>query len=66
MDKPTKVTVFDFDYVVAKISSTASSSSSKKQEEEVVAMVDYCTHKGAALSEGRITKSCSSRSFQCR
>jgi len=83
LDKPTKVTVFDVDYVIAKIntsstsstSSTSTRNSNKENNVEVIAMVDYCTHKGAALSEGRITStstststeqsSCSSRSFQC-
>jgi len=51
LDEPTKVTIFDVDYVVA-----------KTQKGEVIAMKDYCTHKGAALSEGRITKS---GYFQC-
>ncbi|OEU21748.1 ISP domain-containing protein, partial [Fragilariopsis cylindrus CCMP1102] len=48
---PTKVTIFDVDYVIAKISN-----------DEVVAMPDYCTHKGAALSEGRVT---ARGNFQC-
>lgn len=51
VDEPTKVTIFDVDYVVAKTS-----------KGEVIAMKDYCTHKGAALSEGRIT---ASGHFQC-
>ena len=49
--EPTKVTIFDVDYVIAKISN-----------DEVVAMPDYCTHKGAALSEGRVT---ARGNFQC-
>jgi len=44
--KPTKVTLFDVDYVVAKLS-----------DQEVVALVDACPHKGASLSEGRVTAS---------
>lgn len=51
MNEPTKVTVFDVDYVVAKISNT-----------EVVALENRCPHKAAALSEGRVT---SSGHFQC-
>lgn len=42
--KLVKVTVFDTDYAVARISDT-----------EVIAMVDTCPHKMAALSEGRVT-----------
>jgi phenylpropionate dioxygenase-like ring-hydroxylating dioxygenase large terminal subunit len=51
LNEPTKVTVFDVDYVVAKISDT-----------EVVALENRCPHKAAALSEGRVT---SSGHFQC-
>jgi nitrite reductase/ring-hydroxylating ferredoxin subunit len=51
MKEPTKVTVFDVDYVVAKISET-----------EVIALQDKCPHKAAALSEGRVTQS---NNFQC-
>lgn len=51
LDEPTKVTIFDVDYVIAKTSN-----------DEVIAMPDYCTHKGAALSEGRIT---AGGNFQC-
>ena len=51
VDEPTKVTIFDVDYVVAKTSTG-----------EVIAMEDFCTHKGAALSEGRITET---GNFQC-
>jgi len=50
-DVPTKVTIFDVDYVV-----------SKTPGGDVVAMKDYCTHKGAALSEGRMT---AKGYFQC-
>jgi phenylpropionate dioxygenase-like ring-hydroxylating dioxygenase large terminal subunit len=46
-----QVTVFDVDFVVAKIS-----------ENEVIAMEDRCPHKAAALSEGRVT---SSGNIQC-
>ncbi|KAG7367561.1 Rieske domain containing protein [Nitzschia inconspicua] len=51
LNEPTKVTVFDVDYVVAKTSDT-----------EVLALEDRCPHKAAALSEGRIT---ASGNFQC-
>lgn len=51
LNEPTKVTVFDVDYVVARISDT-----------EVIAMEDKCPHKAAALSQGRVT---SSGYFQC-
>mmetsp|Transcript_2608 Transcript_2608/g.3918 ORF Transcript_2608/g.3918 Transcript_2608/m.3918 type:complete len:623 (-) Transcript_2608:170-2038(-) len=51
LNEPTKVTIFDVDYVVAKTS-----------KGEVIAMKDFCTHKGAALSEGRIT---AGGNFQC-
>jgi phenylpropionate dioxygenase-like ring-hydroxylating dioxygenase large terminal subunit len=51
LDVPTKVTIFDVDYVVSKTPSG-----------DAVAMKDYCTHKGAALSEGRMT---ASGYFQC-
>jgi phenylpropionate dioxygenase-like ring-hydroxylating dioxygenase large terminal subunit len=49
--EPTKVTVFDVDYVVAKMSDT-----------EVMALEDQCPHKAASLSEGRITET---GNFQC-
>ena len=45
-NKPTKVTLFDVDYVLAKDSNG-----------KVTALQDKCPHKAAALSEGRITKS---------
>lgn len=51
LNEPTKVTVFDVDYVVARL-----------ENNEVIAMKDVCTHKQAALSEGRVT---SSGNFQC-
>ena len=44
LNEPTKVTVFDVDYVVARISET-----------EVICMQDRCPHKAAALSQGRVT-----------
>lgn len=49
--KPTKVTLFDVDYVVAKL-----------DDDSVICMEDRCPHKSAALSEGRIT---ASGKFQC-
>lgn len=52
VDEPTKVTIFDVDYVIAKTSKSG----------EVIALKDYCTHKGAALSEGRVTVG---GNFQC-
>ena len=51
LDQPTKITIFDVDYVVAKI-----------KDDEVVAMLDRCPHKSAALSEGRVT---GAGYFQC-
>jgi phenylpropionate dioxygenase-like ring-hydroxylating dioxygenase large terminal subunit len=51
LNEPTQVTVFDVDYVIAKISET-----------EVVGLVDVCPHKAAALSQGRMT---ASGHFQC-
>ncbi|KAL7571570.1 hypothetical protein ACA910_020985 [Epithemia clementina (nom. ined.)] len=47
----TKVTVFDQDYVVARISDT-----------EVICLQDRCPHKAAALSQGRVT---STGKLQC-
>ena len=58
LDKPTKVTVFDVDYVIAKVQNK-----NNDEEEEVIAMIDVCPHKAAALSEGRITQF--GKSFQC-
>jgi phenylpropionate dioxygenase-like ring-hydroxylating dioxygenase large terminal subunit len=49
--KPTKVTLFDIDYVVGKL-----------DNDSVICMEDRCPHKSAALSEGRIT---ASGNFQC-
>eukprot|EP00536_Pseudo-nitzschia_multiseries_P000124 jgi/Psemu1/178064/e_gw1.3.265.1 len=56
VNEPTRVTIFDVDYVVAKTKTSAGG------EVEVVAMKDYCTHKGAALSQGRVTEN---GHFQC-
>ena len=55
LNHPTQVTVFDVDYVIAKIPSGDDS-------ETIVAMNDRCPHKSAFLSEGRVT---SAGHFQC-
>lgn len=55
---PTQVTIFDVDYVIAKIEDKRG----KGDNISVVAMEDRCPHKSAFLSEGRIT---SSGLFQC-
>ena len=60
LEKPSKVTLFDVDYVVAKVQRKEGDDDDK---EEVIAMIDICPHKAAALSEGRITKD--AKSFQC-
>lgn len=52
-NRPTKITLFDVDYVIAKTGEEGAG---------IMALVDACPHKSAALSEGRIT-SCGS--FQC-
>lgn len=46
VNAPTKVTLFDVDYVIA-----------KDQYGNLTALVDQCPHKAAALSEGRMTSS---------
>ena len=46
LQEPTKVTVFDVDYVVARTSET-----------EVICLHNVCPHKAAALSQGRVTDS---------
>ena len=51
LQEPTKVTVFDVDYVVARTSDT-----------EVICLHNVCPHKAAALSQGRVTDS---GNFQC-
>jgi len=56
LNHPTQVTVFDVNFVVAKIPDGDSG------EETVVCMKDRCPHKSAFLSEGRIT---SNGHFQC-
>jgi phenylpropionate dioxygenase-like ring-hydroxylating dioxygenase large terminal subunit len=55
LNTPTQVTVFDVDYVIAKIPEG-------KNGETIVAMEDRCPHKSAFLSEGRVT---STGHFQC-
>jgi len=45
-NQPTKLTLFDVDYAVA-----------VKDDGSVMALVDACPHRAAALSEGRITES---------
>ncbi|CAJ1942978.1 unnamed protein product [Cylindrotheca closterium] len=52
VNDPTKVTVFDVDYVV-----------SKTANGEIICMEDKCAHKGAALSQGRVTGN--GKNFQC-
>jgi phenylpropionate dioxygenase-like ring-hydroxylating dioxygenase large terminal subunit len=48
LNQPTKITLFDTDYVVARITKAGGA-------DDVIAMLDQCPHKSAALSEGRIT-----------
>ena len=63
LDTPTRVTIFDVDYVIAKIDPTSNTGKADDaDDQEVIAMVDICPHKTAALSEGRITES---GNFQC-
>lgn len=50
-NEPTKVTVFDIDYVIAKTS------------QGIICLEDKCTHKAAALSEGRVSSN--GKNFQC-
>lgn len=51
LDRPSHVSLFDTQYVVALTKSKENNSLS------VLAMLDRCPHRGAALSEGRITES---------
>ena len=44
LDKPTKITLFDVDYAVT-----------RRSDREPLALLDRCPHRGAALSEGRVT-----------
>jgi len=64
LNKPTKVTVFDVDYVVGRTRSANNKEQTGEDDnnDQIFALVDKCPHKLAALSEGRIT-ACGS--FQC-
>ena len=53
LNQPTRVTLFDINYVVAK---TLQKAQNDEQEEVYVAMLDECPHKKVALSEGRVTE----------
>ena len=57
-NQPTKVTVFDVDYVVAKVLEGKDG-----EREDVICLEDKCTHKAAALSQGRVTDN--GKYFQC-
>lgn len=68
-NRPTRVTLFDVNYVLAKTTTTTTKQQDdddNKTEEEVsyVAMLDECPHKKVALSEGRVTE-CGSGYIQC-
>ncbi|KAL3940845.1 MAG: hypothetical protein SGBAC_004695 [Bacillariaceae sp.] len=52
VNDPTKVTVFDVDYVI-----------SKTADGDIICMEDKCAHKGAALSQGRVSGN--GKNFQC-
>lgn len=57
LNQPTRVTLFDVNYVVAK--TLQKTQNDEQEEEEVysyVAMLDECPHKKVALSEGRVTE----------
>jgi phenylpropionate dioxygenase-like ring-hydroxylating dioxygenase large terminal subunit len=57
LNQPTRVTLFDVNYVVAKTSSGMQEKHHENSEEVTyVAMLDECPHKKVALSEGRITE----------
>ena len=61
LNQPTRVTLFDVNYVLAKTTTTTTTKQQGgggKTEEEVsyVAMLDECPHKKVALSEGRVTE----------
>lgn len=75
INRPTKITLFDIDYVIARTKTTStnvgedsiSPSNNKKKNNvdndyNLIAMIDSCPHKQAALSEGRIT---SNGQIQC-
>ena len=57
---PTKVTIFDVDYVISKIFNKNTNNTG--DEDEIIALLDVCPHKLAKLSQGRVT---SSGEFQC-
>lgn len=66
-NEPTKVTVFDVDYVVAKVVVSSNKNDNDKDGSAkdyvmIMAMEDRCPHKAAALSEGRVT---TTGHFQC-
>ena len=57
-DKPTQVTLFDVDYVVARTRhNTNKNGNADDTSWTYTALQDRCPHKAAALSEGRITSS---------
>ncbi|KAL7450933.1 hypothetical protein ACHAWC_002783 [Mediolabrus comicus] len=59
LNQPTRVTLFDVNYVIAKTTNKHKQEGGDgKTEEEVsyVAMLDECPHKKVALSEGRVTE----------
>lgn len=56
-NEPTKVTVFDVDYVVARVAVSGGANTG-----EVMALEDRCPHRAASLSEGRVTQT---GHFQC-
>lgn len=58
-DRPTKVTLFDTDYVITRRpyegeNATRIGGSGADDQEEVYAILDRCPHKSASLSEGRV------------
>ena len=59
LNRATKVTVFDTDYVLAR---TTLDANGNGEDDTIIAMEDRCPHKSAALSEGRVT---SGGNFQC-
>lgn len=60
LNQPTRVTLFDVNYVVAKTTTQQKQQDDEQTEEEevisYVAMLDECPHKKVALSEGRVTE----------
>ena len=79
-NKPTKVSLFDVDYVICRTPYTPKAGADPPKripgsladdKEQVYAVLDSCPHKAASLSEGRIIPSCddhddaSSVRFQC-